>query len=737
MTLRGLSLFVAAAPALGAGAPEEPGSSGPPTPYPILFVTQVPVPADYTTTLATFGNHLADPARAGRGGDLWIRYPSGVLRNLTEAAGWGESGLQGPDSIAVRDPCVHWDGRKAIFSMVVGAPAQYQQVPWRWQLYEIEGLAPQDTPVITKVAHQPPFDNVAPCYAGDDRVLFVSDRPRNGAPHLYPQLDEYEEAPANSGLWSLDPASGVLELLDHSPSGAFDPSLDRFGRVVYTRWDHLQRDQQADSKYMGGNDYGTFNYLDESPGSPALDSDLELFPEPRRKWIQYVDGHPGYSGPLRGWTANTFGHDLNQFFPWTVNPDGTQHETLLHLGRHELSAYFPPSLEDDPNLIEFLGPTAYTRNPHPLRNALQLHEEPGGGVFLAVDAPEFGTHACGQVVRLPAPPGLSPDAFVVQHLTHPDTADATDTPSPEHSGLYRQPARLSDGSWIAVHTGETRADENEGTRAFPRSRYDLRLKLLAPAGAYLAGGTPLTSGIVKSVRYYDPDVLVHHDGELWELDPVEVRPRERPPLLSARLERPERTVLAQEGVTVEALTDYLRQRGLALVVARNVTTRDRNDRQQPFNLRVAGGGTETIAESGKVYDVAHLQIFQGDQVRGLTFGGSLPIDGRRVLAQPLHEPAADNPPLPGAPRGSVAIARDGSAAALVPARRALSWQLVDPAGEPVVRERYWLTLQPGEIRACASCHGPSTADQLHRPAPENPPEALRELVRYLQGKGAL
>jgi hypothetical protein len=68
-------------------------------------------------------------------------------------------------------------------------------------------------------------------------------------------------------------------------------------------------------------------------------------------------------------------------------------------------------------------------------------------------------------------------------------------------------------------------------------------------------------------------------------------------------------------------------------------------------------------------------------------------------------------------------------AALVPARRALSWQLLDPAGQPVVRERYWLTLQPGEIRVCGSCHGVNSLDQAGLPAPANEPEALRQLLR--------
>jgi glucose/arabinose dehydrogenase len=44
----------------------------------------------------------------------------------------------------------------------------------------------------------------------------------------------------------------------------------------------------------------------------------------------------------------------------------------------------------------------------------------------------------------------------------------------------------------------------------------------------------------------------------------------------------------------------------------------------------------------------------------LTFGGSSVAPGRRVIAQSLHDPSVDNPPNPGGPPGSVAIAPDGS-----------------------------------------------------------------------------
>jgi hypothetical protein len=69
-------------------------------------------------------------------------------------------------------------------------------------------------------------------------------------------------------------------------------------------------------------------------------------------------------------------------------------------------------------------------------------------------------------------------------------------------------------------------------------------------------------------------------------------------------------------------------------------------------------------------------------------------------------------------------------AAFVPARRALSWQLTDASGTPVVRERYWLTFQPGEIRVCTSCHGLNDKDQAGHTAPTNPPQALSQLLQF-------
>ncbi|HKO03046.1 MAG TPA: hypothetical protein VJ032_15205 [Thermoanaerobaculia bacterium] len=682
---------------------------------PILFVTQVPVPGDFTSVASVFGNQTSAVAEAPRGGDLWIRYPDGTTKNLTRTAGFGVSGMQGATSIAVREPSVHWSGTKALFSMVVGAPPrQYLWEDYVWQIYEVTGIGQNETPVIRKIAGQPStYNNVSPFYGTDDRILFTSDRPRSGERHLYPQLDEYEEAPTVTGLWSLDETSGDLRLLNHTPSGLFSPSIDSFGRVIFTRWDHLQRDQQADADDAEDGSYGTFDFADESASAARTTRRSEVFPEPRASRTDLLAG------------TNLQGISINQFFPWEMNEDGTSEETINHIGRHELFGYFDRSINGDPGVREFNGTGITRANTNVIGNVLQLREDASHpGVYFAVDAPEFETHASGQIIRFGAEPSLPADRISVTWVTPRSTRDVVETTgAADASGHFRDPLPMSDGTLIAAHTSELRGDRNDGTRAAPKSRYAFRLRTLVGQNGIYVPGEALTQGIQGSVSYWDPDVFVSWSGELWELYPVEVRARPRPARRTTALEEPEAKIFREEGVDPAVFRASIAARGLAVIVSRNVTSRDAADKQQPYNLRVAGSNTQKVTGSGKVYDVAHLQLFQADQVRGV--GGTVsPRAGRRVLARPLHDGGAS---------ANVQIASDGSVAALVPAKRAMSWQLTDGIGTPVVRERYWLTFQPGEVRVCSACHGVNSHDQLGAAAPQNSPEALRALLRTWKG----
>jgi len=694
----------------------------------ILFVTQVPVPEDFATIGSVFGNQQATPDSCGRGGDLYIRYPDGTVKNLTRAAGFGTYGPQHTNGIAVRQLSVHWSGKKAVFSMVVGAPRfqyDYSTVNY-WQIYEITNLTdPAATPVITKVKNQPAnFNNISPIYGSDDRIIFTSDRPRNGQAQLYPQLDEYEEQSTVTGLWSLNPATGDLFVINHTPSGAFSPLIDQAGRVIFVRWDHLQRDQQADTDYENGTvTYGTFNWSDESPTSVPTTNQTEVFPEPRGVRQDLLAG------------TGLAGHTFNQFFPWQINQDGTAEETVNHVGRHEIGGSYANAAYTNDLNIQDLYYFGNHYNTNIVDNFLHVSENPNiAGLFYGIDAPEFGTHAAGQLVSLTGGTNVNASQMLITYLTPRSTHSYASSPTnipPDHTGLYRNPIMTTDGYLIASHTAYALYESGGASASYPKSSYDFRLKFLQFTNGFYVPGAPLTPGLTNRASYWSPDYLVTQTNLLWEFDPVEVVARQRPARLQETIGSPELAAFASANVDVNGFQDYLRLHQLALIVSRDVTTREHADHLQPFNLRIAGTAHQTTGASGKIYDIAFLQLFQADQLRSLNYGNpSSPRAGRRVIAQFLHDPAVDNPASATTPLASVQLGSDGSMAAIVPARRALSWQLTDTNNTGTVRERYWITFQPGEIRTCASCHGVNTTDQANHAPPTNSPLALINLLNY-------
>src|SRR5262249_14309043 len=159
-------------------------------------------------------------------------------------------------------------------------------------------------------------------------------------------------------------------------------SIDSFGRVIFTRWDHLQRDQQADADADNPGEYGTFDYSDETANAQKLNQRLEFFPEPRSCCV-----------PVGG---NLNGNSFNQFFPWAMNEDGTNEETINHVGRHEFHSYFARVFNDDPAIEEFISVNSGRANTQEIENTFQLREDPlNSGLFYATDAPEFAAHASG------------------------------------------------------------------------------------------------------------------------------------------------------------------------------------------------------------------------------------------------------------------------------------------------------------------------------------------------------
>ena len=744
-------------------------------PNPVLFVTQMPLGADMQTRMSAFGHHGGQPSSAGRGGDLWLLHPpsaghpAGCLRNLTREAGFGDPGVeQGEASIAVREPTVHWSGTRALFSMVQGAPRDGSAAElarsFHWQVFEVTGLGVDQQASIARLPHQPPdYNNVSPIYApGEDAVLFTSDIPVAGpdARHLYPPRDEYELLPTTDGLWRLDLSAGVpdgqrLQLLTHNPSGVFTPLVDSFGRVLLVSWDHLQRDIYQ----FGLNGQYSWNLASEAPGAPLSDN-REYFPDPIDE-----DNDPLalVEDPELGRQQR---HDIKLFFPWELTAldygaagrvPYANMEILNHLGRHQLAFFLHARFQREGNgLQDFTHPRG--REGSLDDGTLYIAEDPlQPGRFVFADGQHFQKNGSGPLWRMDAPPGQPPHLVQLERLTGDDTGAA---------GRYRDPLPLSNGELLAVHTTTT-ADTRDlgavdpGTGVFiSQPNYVFRLRLLDPGASDppYAAGPVLLPALSRTVEMHGArqGARLRYGGAFSQLDPVEVLARPDPGLQSQPL-APQDAAL-WTGDRLPRFLAYLRRHGLAVLASRDVTSRDGGDRQQPFNLFVQDHPDKASFRSvdgvpvGDVHGVQYLQLFQGDMVRingheGVPDGGAPPVPpsaprpGRRVLAVPLHAAAGHNPPFVDAAaapapadarfrRSAVHVAEDGSVAAFVPARRALSWQLTDAGGRSLVNERYWLTLQPGEIRVCDSCHGVDHANQAGQPPPQHAPLALARLVAH-------
>ena len=752
-------------------------ATGPSLPNPVLFVTQVPTGYDNVNMniSSPFANHLPTTLAAPRGGDLMLLPTSGGWRYLTQEAGYGTAGggalMTGTQAIAVRDPAVFWDASKAIFSMVVGAPSSVGGAEnYSWQLYEITNLTAVlagQAPVVQKVPNQPPlpFNNIHPNYLSDGNIVFVSDRPRNGAAALYPIFDEYRGQPANSGLWRLDPGSGALSLIENTPSGSFGPFVDSFGRLVFSRWDHLNQDINNDPGNPTPTGLTPFDYTSEAANAITSATAVDLYPEP----IHSVA------------SSNLNGFEINQFFPWAVNQDGSNEEILNHIGRHELKQSFSRSYTNDSNLIDFNAATSGRVNQKSINNMFQIREDPTTpGRYLGVDGSEFFMHHSGQIVALSAAPLVNPSNMTVTYITDPQTNTSffSGASYPYNIGHFRDPLPMSDGTLIAAFANTPGGEGAVGPLPLPPPQppqpgnYQFHLFTLIAisqngATEYVPAANPLISGGISKtgLKYnYTSNIAgqangtVNYSGLLWELQPVEVVTRTTPPTTAQAplTGTPEQAVfdafnLANpgNGVSVAQMQQFLQNQNLALVVMRNVTSRDRADQQQPYNLDVPGG-VQTISNmpaylGPPLYCIDRMQFFQADQVRGLyPTSGTIanPLPGRRPLPRPLNDAHAVQFNLPGdvAVPGSQFIAPDGSVALFVPAQRPMAWQSIapsatcgsspEPADAVVVRERYWIEFQPGEIRACNSCHGVNQQNQAGQSIPANQPLALANLLAW-------
>jgi hypothetical protein len=190
-----------------------------------------------------------------------------------------------------------------------------------------------------------------------------------------------------------------------------------------------------------------------------------------------------------------------------------------------------------------------------------------------------------------------------------------------------------------------------------------------------------------------------------------------------RAERPRRPrgVDSRRKASTLDVSGLARPADLALIVSRDVTTR--RSTSSSLSTSASRAPRQTAHGRQALRRGSSPALSGRPDPRPRRHGG--PRAGRRVIAQVMHEPGVRNLPNPGGPPGSVRLGIDGSMAAFVPARRAMTWHISDRAGTPVVRSVL------AHVPAAARLHvlRPLEPRSGRTAEPVNAPEALRSVVR--------
>ncbi len=212
---------------------------------------------------ANFSYYAEDENRLtyGNGGKLCrLNLTSGALTAM----------IDDPEG-AVRDPVVHYDAKKVLFSYRKGGSPNYH-------LYEID----IDGTNLRQMTDGP-YDDIEPCYMPDDSIIFVSSRCKRWVQCWLTKVAVLHRCDADGS--NIRAISANLEH-DNTPWPLPD------GRVLYQRWEYVDRSQVDYHHLWTTNPDGTgqmIYYGNMHPGIVMIDA--KPIPETNKVVAIFSPGH--------------------------------------------------------------------------------------------------------------------------------------------------------------------------------------------------------------------------------------------------------------------------------------------------------------------------------------------------------------------------------------------------------------------------------------------------------------
>ncbi len=195
---------------------------------------------------ANFGYYAQDERRLTYG-------PGGKLCRLNLKTGKRAVLLNDPKG-GVRDPTVHYDAKKILFSYRKGGSPYYH-------LYEINA----DGSNLRQLTDGP-FDDIEPCYLPDGGIMFVSSRCNRWVNCWVTPVAVLDRCDADGGNLRAISSNG-----EHDNTPWVLPS----GQVIYTRWEYVDRSQVDYHHLWIANPDGTAQmtfYGNLHPGGVIIDA---------------------------------------------------------------------------------------------------------------------------------------------------------------------------------------------------------------------------------------------------------------------------------------------------------------------------------------------------------------------------------------------------------------------------------------------------------------------------------
>jgi hypothetical protein len=249
----------------------------------IVFAVRVPGRDHWYVTFGNYADYSETPAQKlgfkKEDGVWWGYGEGGRLCRLNLRTGRLTLLVDDPKG-GVRDPQVHYDGKKILFSYRPGGTHTFH-------LYEIN----VDGTGLVQLTDGPD-DDIEPTYCPDGGIIFCSSRCRRFVNCWYTRV---------ATLYRCDGDGGHIRMLSSNNDHENTPWVLPDGRILYMRWEYVDRSQVHYHHLWTTNPDGTGQmvFFGNLHGGVAM-LDAKPIPDTNKVVVSYSPGHgrPEHLGPV-------------------------------------------------------------------------------------------------------------------------------------------------------------------------------------------------------------------------------------------------------------------------------------------------------------------------------------------------------------------------------------------------------------------------------------------------------